>query len=114
MVENLVEQTSPHHPTRDGLLWTAGFLEAEGYFRKSYVEAKQIGGSESVVRLARYWGGNIDLTAENRRNHRGGYRWRVHGEQARALMRALLELEMSERRRTEIKEALNEQAGGGN
>ena len=99
-------------PTAEELAWAAGFLEGEGCFRGiSSVTAKRIEpravidasqkNQEPLMWLLAWFGGRIYYAPKN-----NIYSWKLTGQPARELMRRLLGLKMSIRRKSQIEIAL--------
>lgn len=91
-------------PSRDDLLWAAGFLEGEGSFtyhgRTLRIEAEQ-NEREPLDRLREMFGGWTISRPRPRMTHR----WYAGGARARGVMMTLYSL-MFTRRRKQIAEAL--------
>jgi len=97
-------------PSLRDLEWAAGFLEGEGHFRSSRVEAKQISTTEPLERLLAIFGGHVETFSMEYRRQQGGKAndgsiWGVGGARARGVMMTLFPL-LSTRRKAQIRGAL--------
>lgn len=102
-------------PTEVDIAWVAGFLEGEGHFRRS-TSARNRFGSEAVsaaqvnpeplYRLQEFFGGGIYAKKRSKWGMNDILEWKVSGERARILMRAVEPL-MSMRRREQIRWAFS-------
>lgn len=102
-------------PTDVDIAWAAGFLEGEGHFRRSSsarnrhgteeVSAGQVN-PEPLYRLQEFFGGGINVKRRSKWGMNDILYWKVTGERARILMRAV-ESSMSTRRREQIRRALS-------
>lgn len=102
-------------PTEVDIAWAAGFLEGEGHFRRSTSARNRFGSEvvsaaqvnpEPLYRLQEFFGGGIYAKKRSKWGMNDIFEWKVSGERARILMRAVEPL-MSIRRREQIRGAFS-------
>lgn len=99
--------------TSSWLYWAAGFLEGEGWFTRGTNGSETVGAKqvqrEPLERLARMFGGSIDLREQGSgggvQSRQPVHTWHVYGGRARGVMFTLFTM-LSPKRREEIQRAL--------